>query len=231
MTSKTPLQKLSRITALVLILGGLPLSLHFLNKKLSPERKLASEGGLSTLGSVHDNSDLSEASPEEFRKAFKYQVLKNAKRVSLPNGPGLNLGAFIMKNSLGTKVSVCELYPIVDIHFTADGMAVAGEAPQMLLRIPCLISADQNHIIAYAIPFEEIAKASLSQYEFPTSSPEASETGKVYFRNIPEAWPADWTWTGVTFHGKDPTQKLHINGYEIISVLGEPQILKLNSNE
>lgn len=223
--NKSPLQKMIRMLSLILALAALPLGMHLLNNKLSPSRKVASEGGLSSVGLQDDTFDLSEASPAEFRKAFKYQMLKNVELVQLPEGPGLKLGLFLLKNASGAKVFVCDQYPTMDLHFMAEGVAISGEVPRMILRVPCIVSDDQKHIAAFPIPFDKIFSSPVSQYEFEVSAPGLRETGKIYFRSVADFWPTDWAWTGVKLYGRDPSDTLEINSYEVLSVLGEPLIM------
>lgn len=223
--NRTPLQKMSRMMSLILLMAALPFALHLLDKKFLPKRNVASDGGLSTVGSQSDNFDLSEASPEEFRKAFKYQVLKNVELDSFATGPGIKLGLFLMKSPAGSRVFVCDRYPTLDLYFAAEGIAISGEIPKMVVRIPCTVSEDQNHIAAFPIPFQQIFSSSVSQFEFTTTAPGIREAGKIYFRNVVDEWPQEWTWIGVKFYGQDASDTLEINGYEVISVLGEPLVL------
>lgn len=209
---------------LILILVALPVALFFLDKKLSSKRHVATDGSASETAA--EDKDLSNASPEEFKKAFKYQVLKDASAVETSAGPGVRLGLFLMKNQSGSKVFVCDEYPTVDLIFSAEGVAFSGEIPQMVVRAPCLVSSDQEHIEALPVPFSQIVKSPLSQYEFTVDFPGSREQGKIFFRHVVEFWPTEWTWTGVKFYGKNPEDVLSINGYEVISVLGEPLVIK-----
>lgn len=224
MKKKTSLQISLRMMTVVLILAALPLMVLVLNKKLSPQRNLASDASQETADA---SSDLSNLSPEEFKKAFKYEILKNVSLEKGQNESGLKLGLFFMKDANGNKVFVCDEYPYIDLIFTAEGMAFSGEVPQMLVRGPCVVSADQKHIEALPIPFHEILNSSTQKFEFQTSFGTTNKV-QIYFRNVMGIWPTEWSWTGVTFYQKDPQIKLEISGYETISVLGAPLILKAN---
>ncbi|MBV2168136.1 MAG: hypothetical protein KUL82_05450, partial [Bdellovibrio sp.] len=80
MRRKTPLQKMSRMMSLILLLAALPFAVTVLEKKLNPQRQVASDQETAPTALDADH-DLSEASPEEFKKAFKYQLLKEASLV------------------------------------------------------------------------------------------------------------------------------------------------------
>ncbi len=216
-----------RMLSLILALAVFPVGMHILNNQLSPSRKVASQGGLSSIGLQDDTFDLSESTPEEFRKAFKYQVLKNVELIQLHEGPGLKLGLFLIKNSSGAKVFVCDQYPTMDLFFMAEGVAISGEVPKMILRVPCIVSDDQKHIAAFPVPLQQIFASPISQSEFNVSASDLRESGKIFLRNGADFWPTEWVWTGVKFYGRDPTDILEINSYEVLSVLGEPLSLPL----
>ncbi|WP_373998724.1 hypothetical protein [Bdellovibrio bacteriovorus] len=225
---KTNLQKMSRMISLVLLMAALPFGVLLLNKKVNQLRGVASSEEGAAVNATTFDYDLTEASPEQFKKAFKYQVLKEASVISTPQGPAMRLGLFLMKNEAGSKVFACEQYPTVDLIFAAEGIAFSGEIPQMIVRVPCTVAADQRHIDTLPIPFAKIIKSPTSQYEFSTSAEGSREEGKIFFRHVVEFWPTEWTWTGVKFYGVNPEDTLQINGYEVISVLGEPLILKVS---
>jgi|GEM_PF-1784497 len=225
MKKKTSLQKMSRSISLLLLLAALPFAVVTLDKKISGQRKIASDGSSSV---TTQDYDLSEATPEEFKKAFKYQILKDAQVVQTPQGPVLRLGLFLMKNAQGNKVFVCEEYPTVDLVFSAEGVAFSGEIPQMVVRASCVVGEGQTYIEGAILPLKQIQQSPLSQYEFNTTINGSREEAKIFFRNVVEFHPEEWAWTGVKFYGKNPESTLQINGYEIISVLGEPLILKTN---
>lgn len=220
---------MKKVFLLLLIVTVVPLALFVIDHQFA-RRTPASENNGDSLTSTNDH-DLSEATPEEFKKAFKYQILKEAKLQMSSEGPGLQLGSFLLKNSEGNKVFVCEEYPTMDLIFAADGVAHSGEIPHMIVRGPCLTDADQRHIEALSIPLEKILKGALTQKEFTFDLPDSREKIHIYFRYVVESWPTEWSWVGVKLYGKKPDETLQINGYEIISVLGEPLVLPVTPNE
>lgn len=222
MKKKTSLQKMSRMISLILVLAALPFALMLLDKKLGPQRKVASDGSVSYEQGEQSDYDLSEATPEEFKKAFKYQILKNVSVENSSAGPLLRVGLFLIKNSSGNKVFVCDQYPTIDFIYAAEGVAFSGEVPQMIVRAPCVVSADQKYIEAPPIPFSTILQSSLKQYEFTAPYLNTNEQGRIYFRNVVEFWPKEWNFVGVKLYSQDNQSSLSISGYEVISVLGEP---------
>lgn len=222
---------MKRIVTVLLFLVVLPLAIYVVNHHFFPDRNIASTNeSVDSVGPKYDY-DLSEASPEEFIKAFKYQVLKNAVSVETTVGPGLRLGSFLMKNSEGNKIFVCEEFPTIDLIFAAEGIAHSGEVPQMVVRGPCLSSTDQKYIEAFPIPFKKILTAPPGQAEFKFTLPDSREQIAIYFKNVVDSWPTDWNWVGVKLYGKKPGQMLEINGYEVISVKGQPVTLTIAPTE
>lgn len=215
------------ITILILIL--VPVSLQLIGKSI-PSRHVASENSDPNIF-VEDTLDLSESTPEEFVKAFKYQILKEPTVIQTRMGPGIRLGHFLLKGSGEKAVSVCEQYPTMDIIFAADGIANSGEIPQMIVRGPCLPEAERKHIEALPVPFQEFLSQPISQKAFKFSLSNTSDTVSLFFNHVFDFWPTEWTWVGIRLYGKNPNQILKIDGYEILSVTGEPLILSPQSTE
>lgn len=220
MKNKPPLQKMSRFISLILVLATLPFAVTLLDKKISQSRGIATD----QVGYQEDlNYDLSEASPEEFKKAYKYQLLKNVQIEKNLEGTVITVGGFQMKDTAGNRVSVCELYPTIDFILSAEGIAFSGEIPQMIVRGTCVSSTDHKHISSFPIPFKEIFEIPLAQNMVPIEPGPAHNGGKVFFKNVVEFWPTQWVLTGIKLYPKDSEQStLEVNGYEIISVLGAP---------
>lgn len=220
MRSKHPLQKIVRLVITIMVLAALPLGIAILDKKLNPDRGIASSGDASPNPDTN-SSDLSHLSDEEFHRAFKYQILKDADFYKQDGKMGISLSSFMLKGESGGRVFVCEKYPLYDMIFAAEGVAISGEIPKMIVRGPCLISDDQAHIEPLTIPYEEILESPITQSEFTVPYAERDHV-KIFFRNTVETWPTQWNWIGIKFYGNNPEETLEMNGYEIISVLGEP---------
>ncbi|XGC81111.1 hypothetical protein ACES2L_01280 [Bdellovibrio bacteriovorus] len=220
MKNKPPLQKMSRFISLILVLATLPFAVTLLDKKISQSRGIATD----QVGYHEEqNYDLSEASPEEFKKAYKYQLLKNVQVEKNLEGTVIIVGGFQMKDSAGDKVSVCDLYPTVDFILSAEGIAFSGEIPQLVVRGACVTSTDHRHISSFPIPFKDIFETPLEQTLLTIEPGPTHNGGKVFFKNVVEFWPTQWVLTGIRLYPKDSKRgTLEVNGYEIISVLGAP---------
>jgi hypothetical protein len=110
----------------------------------------------------------------------------------------------------------------MDIIFEADGIAHSGEIPQMIVRGPCQTDVDQKHLEPLPTPFQEFVNSPVTQKSFKFYLPNSANALNLYFSNVFDTWPRDWTWVGVRLYGKHPEKILKIDGYEILSVTGEP---------
>lgn len=216
-----------RVILALLLFAVLPYSAHLLNKKYSPTSRGPASDSALTEAIAAASFDLSETSPEDFKKAFKYQILKDVSVKTMDQSQQLYLGLFLIKNEKGEPVFVCDQYPTLDLIFAADGVAISGEIPHMIVRSPCLVAHDQKHIESYPIPLQRIYQSPLS-HEFVIESVNSQESGRIYFRGVVERWPQDWNLVGIKLYGKNPTNVLEINGYEVISVLGEPLTISVS---
>lgn len=212
------MRKLIRLMTAVIVLATIPFAVVTLEKRISP-RQIASSD--SAMEYQRADNDLSESSPEEFKKAFKYQILKNISQELTSEGPSLSVGIFLIRNEAGQKIFACEKFKTIDFIYSADGMASSGEIPQMIVRGPCLVNSDHTRIEGLPVPLQKINLSPLSTTEFSSTIPGTEHSVKTYIRNVEGAWPTEWSWTGMKLYG-DQGEVLSITGYEIISVQGEP---------
>lgn len=182
-----PVKKSARILMIALGLAALPFVASVISQKASQFRKVASTE--SAPSDASSSMDLSDSSPEEFKKAFKYQMLKSATVTDFSDGKKLILGAFLMRDRSGNKINVCEQYTTIELTFTADGIAISGEPFTQKFTATCKMAADNLHLEGIAVVLPE---------------------------NV------TWNWTELKLLGREASDTLEINGYEIISVLGQP---------
>ncbi|WP_413576638.1 hypothetical protein ACLVWU_01225 [Bdellovibrio sp. HCB290] len=130
----------------ILFLLALPVGITYMNNQFSSSRKIASTEQEAQLDTALASSDLSGSNPTEFQKAFKYQLLKNAKVTDFSDGMRLHLGHFFMSDETGAKISVCHRYPRIELSFSAEGMAVSGDVPRTTVRGSCRVAPDGLHL-------------------------------------------------------------------------------------
>ena len=220
-----------RLMMMVLALTALPFGFKKLEEKFNA-RMIAShkEADSARSPASVDRFDLSMLEEKEFLKAFKYQMLGESLVISTPETQGVRLGHFIMSDS-DKAVFACEKFPYIELIFSAEGIAISGEIPQMIVRGPCLESDDHKAIEALMIPFKEILKAPVGQAQFRFPIAERRENVSLFFSNVVEKWPTLWNLTGVKLYSERSSEVLSITGYEIISVMGEPMTLNFQPSE
>lgn len=166
--------------------------------------------------------DLSELQGPEFMKAFKYALIQNAHALEDENEISFTFGNFLMAGDEGQKVFVCNQYPYMELSFVADGVAFSGEAPRVTIRGLCETASENIFIEPLKIPYRDILALPVSQQEF---TPKESETHRqrisIQLRNITEPWPRQWNLVRVKLYD-DQNRSLSLDGYEIISILGQP---------
>lgn len=220
-----------RLMMMVLALVALPFGLKKLEQKFNA-RMIASHEETNTRAPASaDRFDLSLLDQAEFKKAFKYQMLGESLVIATPDAQGVRLGHFIMPDRDGKAVFACEKFGFIELIYSAEGIAISGEIPKMIVRGPCYESDDQKTIDALMIPFKEVLKAPLSQSQFRFPIAGRRENVSVFFTNVVEKWPTLWNLTGIKLYSEKSSETLGITGYEIISVMGEPMTLNFQVSE
>ena len=189
---------------------------------VSASRKIAStQDENSSAKASASLGDLSELKGPEFLKAFKYALIQNAHGLADDNQVGFTFGNFLIAGSDGQKVYVCNQYPFIELNFVADGIAFSGEAPRIIVRGVCDTSSETMFIEALKIPYRDILALPLNQAEFVPAATDEHQRIKIEFRNIVDQWPRQWNLVGLKLYN-DQGQSLSLDGYEIISILGQP---------
>ena len=95
----------------------------------------------------------------------------------------------------GFSSSLCKTYGFIELQFVADGMAVAGEAPNMTIKAPCEAGQDPAEMASITIPIEKILsqKAKNAEFHFDGFAPRFS------FKNTEGEWPRTWVLKSVQF--------------------------------
>lgn len=221
-------KKLKKIILLSFLLLGIALT-YFIDLKSPHHRQVASEQDAELQ--TQDLFDLSESTGDTFHKAFKYQTLKNAIISKQNSLMSLQIGLFLIKGADNKPVPMCENYPTIDFVFSAEGVAIAGVKPSIVMRIPCEVDFSKKHTTPFQINFTDLFAQKPDITEFKIKSATSETSGTLFINNSLGEWPTDWIWSGVRLYGKDG-ENLNISGYEIISVLGNvPYVHELTLTE
>lgn len=210
------MKKTFLIACLVLLGLGLWLDNSLL---VSPTRRIASALNAGTNDGT-EQSDLSQLEGSEFLKAFKYALISVGYGLDDGQQFGFRFGNFLLHNDRGAKVFACEEYNTVDLVFQAEGIAVSGEIPTLTVRGACQTANEPRFIEALMVPYREILASSVSQKDFIGG--DSAHPVAVQFQNVVEQWPTSWNLVGVRLSNPEKQTALSLDGYEIISILGQP---------
>lgn len=125
------------------------------------------------------------------------ELIKNAEVVSTREGVGLELGAFLTKNDQGVFVTTCEVFSKVELTFHADGMAVSGDAPRMIVEGPCEPGEDQQTLAVLPINKRAIQNIPTKELELIYEERGVS----IRFENVSDDWPGTWILQNVKLTG------------------------------
>lgn len=213
--------KKSFLAACILLLAlGLLVDNSLFSSQVKRVRAIAS----STENSAYqgsDSNDLSQASPKEFRTAFKYSLITPIELREDQGSQFIRLGNFMMAGTDGQKVFVCNRYPTLVLTFEADGIASAGDIPRMETSFPCRVGEDTNMLEPLVIPYEMILRSPLTQKDFTTSQEGSYAQSFVHFHNVYGEWPTQWNLVKVALYSEDEKDSLEVTGYEVIAILGQ----------
>lgn len=162
--------------------------------------------------------DFSNLEGSALNYAAKQRLLDGVKVLRENNDVGLELGHFVIKGPDGQKTFACQTFSKVVLAFEGDGVAVAGELPQMEVEGGCEISSDINRIAAVWIPVSKILGEPVADGEFDYREGKVS---KLKFANVSDQWPRTWKLKSVRLI--DPTGS---NGEVAIPTQELQQIIK-----
>jgi hypothetical protein len=111
----------------------------------------------------------------------------------------------------GFSAALCKSYPTVELKFVADGVAVAGAFPEMIVKAPCEAGQDPAEMASIIIPIERLLAEKPRNAEFHFDG----FTSKFAFTNSSDVWPRTWVLNSVLFK----------------SDIGQNKLVQLNRNE
>lgn len=166
---------------------------------------------------VYDFSHL-QGSALDF--AAKQRLIEGAKVVHDRQDVGVELGHFVVKGNDGQKQFACQHYSRIVLQFQGEGVAVAGELPQMEVEGACEISPDINSIAAVWIPVSKILGEPVSDGEFDFRE---GKLARLKFTNVSDQWPKMWQLRSVRL--VDPSgahSEVTIQTSELKEILDKP---------
>jgi hypothetical protein len=170
---------------------------------------------------IPKNFDFSNLEGEALKQASIAQILKGTKVVKAGELTGFEMGHFTMRNSGGVSVSVCDIYPQVELHFVAGDMAVSGESPTMIVTGVCQLADNAALIEPILFDYTSIRKTAVKE----KSLRQPQSNSEVVFENVSDSWPKVWVLDSIQFksdieNDAADKQMLEISAAEIRKNLG-----------
>ncbi len=104
----------------------------------------------------------------------------------------------------GFSSALCKTYSQVELHFEAEGIAVEGIAPSMLVKAPCEAGQDPAEMASIVIPYSLILSEKPRNAEFRFDG----YTSRFEFKHSSDEWPRTWILKTVQFRSIENGNKL-----------------------
>lgn len=95
----------------------------------------------------------------------------------------------------GFSSALCKTYSSISAEFTAEGIAVAGEAPVMKISAPCTEGQDPSEIASINLAIEKILNEKPRDAEYSFDGFNAV----ISFKNSSDEWPRQWVLKRIEF--------------------------------
>ncbi len=95
----------------------------------------------------------------------------------------------------GFSSALCKSYSHIELSFEAEGTAVAGRAPSMVIKTPCEPGQDPAEMASVVIPYGKILLEKPRNAEFRFDG----FTSRFEFNNSADEWPRTWVLKTVEF--------------------------------
>lgn len=163
--------------------------------------------------------DFSNLEGSALREASVKQILSGTKTLVAGSLSGLQMGHFTMRNSGGVSVSVCDIYPTIELQFVAGDMAVSGESPEMHVTGDCSMADTPGAL--EPVMFDYMAVRATQVQEQSVRQPQANNN-EVKFKNVSDTWPRMWVLKQIKFISAETNRDpLEISVEEIRQSLGK----------
>lgn len=170
---------------------------------------------------IRRSYDFSELDGVALSQATKQRLVAGARLLKESAQTGIELGHFVVRGQSGQKTFACHKYSRVLLEFEGDGVAVAGEKPQMEVEGACEISADINRISPLWVPISKILGEPVAEGEFDFRDPHPI---KVRFSHVSDEWPSTWILQSVRLESEQG-DALRIEGEELRQLVPKPMVL------
>jgi hypothetical protein len=174
--------------------------------------------------SIPRSSDLSGLQGDLLARAGKMKLLSGLSVEQSQGSASIHLGNFVMLNQQQKKDFVCGVYNHITISFEAEGVAVGGEKPSLIVDAPCTVGSDISTLAPIEIPFSQIKSQGVQNQEMIIQ--QSSGPLHIVSGNNAEAWPRQWSLVDIRMtNDSDPTQSLHVTQEEVRKNTNKPVLM------
>lgn len=162
--------------------------------------------------------DFSQLQGGALEFASKTRIIERSEIIMDTDRMGVVLGHFITRMSDGRQILACQNYQNLILTFEAEGVAVSGSKPTMIVESPCQPDKDINKISTIWIPYKDILKSQPADgnYDYFEQPVHISMT------HIPDSWPRHWILTQVQLKQLQGPDEIRITAKEVRQILGKP---------
>ncbi len=167
--------------------------------------------------------DVSYLEGGALKSASAKQLLQNAEVQISTNDITVSLGHFVAKSPSGDRRLLCDIYDRVELSFEADGMAINGDRPRLIVTGPCNLSENLNRMSPIHIPYVDILnqRPGSDEFSFGTAPDHVFKALNVYAQ-----WPDQWILTEVKLHNKtNPAAFLQLDRRDVYNFSAKPIVL------
>ncbi len=160
--------------------------------------------------------DLTRYDGISLSRRIKYRLFENIRWTSDAYDHRLILGNAKFKSSREKTSTLCEVYSMIELVFQAEGIAIAGDAPKLIVRTSCKAQPGSEFLDPIRIPWKKI-KA------LPTGTKTFRDTEvTLIFRSLDDFWPLEWSLFELRLYPPDGSASFLTTGYDVIAIHGEP---------
>jgi hypothetical protein len=172
---------------------------------------------------IRRDLDFSHLNGAELITATQKRLVTAARTILKDDLLGVELGHFVTRDESGQRRLACDaFYNRLTLRFEAEGMASAGEKPEMEIDGPCLTSTkDITAIEPIWIPVKKIlgTRAVNSDLDF-------FEGVKFKFVNMNGDWPMMWSLQSVRlYNSQESGREVNISTRDLHELRAKPLIL------
>lgn len=203
-----------RYLFVILILVAVTLMFHFKGSNYG-KRFIASEETEEIIP-LGVEFDLTRYDGVSLSRRIKYRLFENVRWVSDRNDHRLVLGNAKFKTSREKTITLCEAYSMIELVFQAEGIAIAGDAPKIILRTACHSQPDSESLDPIRIPWKTIKSLAVKERDYKDGDV------TLFFRSLDDFWPLEWSLKELRLYPPDGSASFLATGYDAIAIHGEP---------